>query len=250
MPPIQAAIAEEMAGPIRESRKGDAGMHANLKAKDEMCKLLCLFGLFFLFLHSVAAQEAPAGGQEKGEKKEEEKKPSLPDNLSVLDVFTGASYVHLSGTLPTSAPSSLYGGVFSATYYPAAWFGAVAQYGMYAGRGGMAQNMMWGPRVVLHRDARFVPFAQVLAGYVWSNDVVNGSAGTSSAATIQNFAASVGGGLDMNLAKHISIRLADIDYMLWRQPVPPGFITKASTQNDFRYSGGIIFRFYRPKSAR
>jgi hypothetical protein len=215
-----------------------------------MCKLLCSLGLVFLFLHSAAAQEPPPAAPEEGEKKEEVKKPSLPDDLSVLDAFTGVSYVHLTGTLPASAPSSLYGGVFSATYYPTTWFGAVAQYGVYGRAGGLAQNMMWGPRVVLHRGGTFVPFAQVLAGFVWSNAVVNGSIGTSSAATIQNFAASVGGGLDMNIAKHITIRLGDIDYMLWRQPVPPGYVTKAHTQNDFRYSGGIIFRFYRPKSAR
>jgi len=233
-------------------------MHSIFGAKHPTCKLLCLLGLVFLFLQSAAAQNAPPGApprtppvaQEEGEKQEEAKKPSLPDNLSVLDVFTGVGFVHLGGILPASAPSNLYGGVFSATYYPSTWFGAVAQYGVYTKASGTAQNMMWGPRVVLHRGEMFSPFFQALAGYVWSNAVVNGSTGTSSAATIQNFAASVGGGVDMKVAKHITIRLVDVDYMLWRQPVPPGFTNKAESQSNFRYSGGIIFRFYRPKSAR
>ena len=51
----------------------------------------------------------------------------------------------------------------------------------------------------------------------------------------------VGGGLDVNVSKNVAIRVAEVDYMLTRYTNP---ITSTNNQNNFRYLGGVVFRFH------
>jgi hypothetical protein len=49
-----------------------------------------------------------------------------------------------------------------------------------------------------------------------------------------------GGGIDLPIGKVVAIRLAEIDYVLTRLTNP---LTSTNNQNNFRYVGGIQFRF-------
>jgi hypothetical protein len=55
------------------------------------------------------------------------------------------------------------------------------------------------------------------------------------------FSMAVGGGLDVNVSRNVAIRVAELDYFLTRYTNP---ITSTNNQNNFRYLGGIVFRFH------
>ena len=60
-------------------------------------------------------------------------------------------------------------------------------------------------------------------------------------ATQHPFSMAVGGGLDVNVSKNVAIRVAELDYFLTRYTNP---ITSTNNQNNFRYLGGVVFRFH------
>jgi len=53
----------------------------------------------------------------------------------------------------------------------------------------------------------------------------------------QGFAAAVGGGIDINIARRIAVRAIDIDYVHTK--------TFGSTQNTLRISAGVVYQFGR-----
>ena len=55
------------------------------------------------------------------------------------------------------------------------------------------------------------------------------------------FSMSVGGGVDINVSKNVALRVAEVDYFLTRYTNP---ITSTNNQNNFRYLGGVVFRFH------
>jgi hypothetical protein len=62
------------------------------------------------------------------------------------------------------------------------------------------------------------------------------------------FAMAFGGGLDIGLSRHFAIRAAQVDYLRTQFSATDALTTGLSTslnnsQNSFRYSGGIVFRF-------
>ena len=70
--------------------------------------------------------------------------------------------------------------------------------------------------------------------------IVAGGGTIQASATQHPFTMMVGGGLDLNLNKTIALRLGEIDYMLTRYSNP---IINTNNQNNFRYLGGIVFKF-------
>ena len=50
----------------------------------------------------------------------------------------------------------------------------------------------------------------------------------------------VGGGLDISVSHRVSIRPVEFDYVLSRYSNP---LTSTNNQNNFRYVGGIVFKF-------
>jgi hypothetical protein len=191
-------------------------------------------GLALVFAISASAQK--------------EAKP-MAEGLSTIETFVGISVVHLSKSFVPASPTTMYGGVVSVAYYPSSWFGVVSEYSGVTRGPATAQTLLFGPRIAYNRDGRFSPFAQGLVGFVWSNDHLNGKTGASGDETNQeNAAASIGGGLDVKVSRHIAVRLANVEYILLRQPAA-GFVDTYS-RNGFRYSAGITFRFFGPKSAR
>jgi hypothetical protein len=104
---------------------------------------------------------------------------------------------------------------------------------------------MFGPVVGVHAN-RFNVFAEVLFGGANSNGyatlynqaITGGSSSTSG--TQHPFTMEFGGGLDLNAGKHLAFRLAELDYLLTRFTNP---FTQTNNQNNFRYLGGVVFKF-------
>ncbi len=88
-------------------------------------------------------------------------------------------------------------------------------------------TFMGGPTLSPARENKLVPFVHALFG-----DVHASGSGLSD----NSFGMALGGGLDvLGLHGHIGIRLVQADYLMSR--------FASSTQNNFRYSGGVVFRF-------
>jgi len=105
---------------------------------------------------------------------------------------------------------------------------------------------MFGP-VIRMPAKRVTPFAEVLFGGSntnlygnLSNVIIEGGGTINAVATQHPFTMAFGGGLDVNVNKHVAVRLGELDYVLTRYTNP---ITSTNNQNNFRYLGGIVFRF-------
>jgi hypothetical protein len=124
-------------------------------------------------------------------------------------------------------------------------------------------NFVLGPRYTLHSHSRWMPYAQALfgaaratsstsvtllqGGVIWPPPglIVPPGASQPVDATLQaertGFAMLIGGGLDIKLGKHVSLRPIEADYYLARLP---SFVTGSDTnKNHFRYSAGVNFLF-------
>ena len=123
--------------------------------------------------------------------------------------------------------------------------GGTVPAGTYSGQGNMF-TYLFGP--VLRIPIPVVkPFGEVLFGgsntngYVNLVDSIDGSGGTISKQPTQHpFTMAAGGGVDISISKRISIRPGEVDYVLSRYSNP---LTSTNNQNNFRYCGGIIFKF-------
>ena len=73
-----------------------------------------------------------------------------------------------------------------------------------------------------------------------SNAIIAGGGKINAVATQHPFALAVGGGFDVNMNKHIAFRLGEFDYLMTRYTNP---FTSTNNQNNFRYLGGIVFKF-------
>ena len=113
---------------------------------------------------------------------------------------------------------------------------------------GTAYTYLFGPRLSFRNDSRFTPFVQVLAGGVHAS-AVTASNCTGAACVVlpvqSSFAFTGGGGLDIRLTHHVSIRAVQAEYMMTRfDGVANGVSTGTSaSQNDLRLSSGLLFGF-------
>jgi opacity protein-like surface antigen len=107
---------------------------------------------------------------------------------------------------------------------------------------------LFGPQIKF-RSPKVQPYVHLLVGGAHSNVYGNaftticqptaGACGFSKSPSGNAFAMTVGGGLDIPITSLVSIRPAEIDYLL------TDFNNRfnQSNQNNFRYSGGITFTF-------
>lgn len=133
---------------------------------------------------------------------------------------------------------------------------------------GRTAFFLFGPRVSYKRSARWSPYFQVLFGAAdrsvsKSFDVVTGpdtpglpvatpfdnffpGPGVNITAQVKasqtDFAMTVGGGLDVKIAKRFALRPFAVDYMLTTFPSILNN-NSSNTQNGLRLSAGVIFRF-------
>ena len=116
-------------------------------------------------------------------------------------------------------------------------------YGTFKAQGNLF-TYMFGPQVKF-RAPKFEPFVQFLLGGAHSNVYGNLTKACAGVCVISGspagdaFAMAVGGGFDIPVGKSFEIRPAEIDYLMTR------FTNQFnnSSQSNFRYSGGVNFRF-------
>ena len=119
----------------------------------------------------------------------------------------------------------------------------LTEHGLASGQAnGNMFTYMFGPQVKKH-SGKFQPFGEALFG----------SAHTNAYATIltaegrllqgqgsnSGFAMALGGGLDLQLSKHIALRPVEVDYLFTR--FSANRVNYTASQNNFRYVGGLNF---------
>jgi opacity protein-like surface antigen len=98
-------------------------------------------------------------------------------------------------------------------------------------------SYMFGPRLNW-RMSRVTPYVQFLFGgaYEW------GVGSTTGISTTQNgFAMAAGGGVDINITRHLAVKPLQVEYFMTQLPQLASNLN--SVQNNVRYSAGLVFRF-------
>jgi hypothetical protein len=159
---------------------------------------------------------------------------------SKLELYGSYSYIRFNVNAkvngqPPFQTFNANGGSGELTYNLNNWLGVLGDAGGYwatsATKQGAAFPYLFGPRVSVRRG-KVMPFAQVLLGGVLT------SSGIEQTGWQSHFAMTAGGGIDVKLSKHFSIRPLQADYFLTK--IPDGLNNR---QNNFRFGAGIVFRF-------
>jgi outer membrane immunogenic protein len=126
------------------------------------------------------------------------------------------------------------GAYFSARIGVIGEFGGCKLTGLPSGVTAHELSYLFGPRVYFPMSrGRVFPFVQALFG----GDRFSGGVSGLGSSSTNAFAAAVGGGADVTLTRHISLRAVQVDY----------FYThfNSASQNNFRIQTGIVYRFGR-----
>ena len=138
-----------------------------------------------------------------------------------VELYGGYSFFHLQNS---PGASNLNGFIFSGEYKFAPWVGAVGEVGGDYGGGSSVTTFLVGPQVSF--PARISPFAHILIGGAHYNQPGFGDT---------SFATSLGFGIDTKIASVFKWRIIEGDYVTTR--------FGGSTQNNARFSTGIVFQF-------
>lgn len=149
------------------------------------------------------------------------------------EVFGGYQYFRLNsgvsgvGGVNLNGWNAAFDGFFSKHVGISADFSGA--YGSPFGVSVKAHTFMFGPIVRFPLSERVTPFVHALGGGVHTSA---GFGGFSAAETDGAWAA--GGGLDVGV-KHFNVRIGQFDFLQTR--------IGSQSQNNFRYSAGVVFRF-------
>lgn len=112
-------------------------------------------------------------------------------------------------------------------------FGACKVTGLPSGASAHEMNYLFGPRVHFSSHGRISPFVQALFGGERLSASVTGVAPGSTNA----FAMTAGGGADVTLTPHVSLRAIQVEYLYTH--------FGGASQNNVRVQAGIVWRFGR-----
>jgi opacity protein-like surface antigen len=113
-------------------------------------------------------------------------------------------------------------------------FGACKTTGLPSGVSAHQLNYLFGPRMYFPTShGRVFPFVQALFGGSQFSTSISGFGSASDSALAMAF----GGGADVTLSKHVSLRAAQFDYLYTH--------FGGEGQNNFRIQSGIVYRFGR-----
>jgi hypothetical protein len=148
---------------------------------------------------------------------------AIPSRAQSVDVSVSYSYFRLGG----SGGLNQNGVSGSVAYNYKSWLGLVGDFGGYhASPAGVSLNTytyLFGPRLTLRNATKFNPFVQGLLG---GSHITAGGG--------NQFAYSVGGGVDIGLLPHLALR-PQVDYI--------GLNTAGSHTNCTRVSAGLVVHF-------
>jgi len=169
---------------------------------------------------------------------------AVAQDYSKGEFYAGYQYLHVdvgSSGIDSSWPA---GFNFDGTYYFTKNVGLNADFGynthsFSGGSSAHTYEFLFGPRFKA-RYGKLEPFANV--GFGLAHTSVQPGGGGSNVSD-SAFALALGGGLDVAVAKHFAIRLAEFNYVMTRfattSPVNP---TDQSHQNDFAFGVGVVIR--------
>jgi hypothetical protein len=180
-------------------------------------------------------------------------------NFPRAELFLGYSRFQGVATLKTeNRMVELNGGVATVAFNVTHYLGVVADFGGYgdtklrltqangassrvAPASGAAYTYLSGPRLSYRGYSRIAPFAQVLFGGVHATEVTLSRCTGPLCTPLpgqNSFAMVAGGGFDMGVFRHASIRVIQVEYVLTRfGSLTPGVSTM---QNDLRLSSGLV----------
>jgi opacity protein-like surface antigen len=165
------------------------------------------------------------------------------DQAAKFEAYGGYYYArfNVNANVPGIAPSATYngtGGGGQLEYNVNHWLGVVGDLGGFyatsSGNGSFAGGVftyLFGPRVNL-RHRNVTPFVQTLFGGVRTTDGIAQSTGTEN-----NFAMTAGGGVDVKVSRHVSVRPVQAEYFMTK--IPDGLNNR---QDNLRLGAGIVVR--------
>jgi outer membrane immunogenic protein len=112
-------------------------------------------------------------------------------------------------------------------------FGACKVTGLPSGAFSHEMNYLFGPRAYLSNHGRMIPYVQALFGGEHLSAGVTGLGSASSNA----FAMTLGGGADITLSRHVSLRAIQVEYLYTH--------FGGASQNNMRLQSGIVWRIGR-----
>jgi len=146
--------------------------------------------------------------------------PAQAQDLSKVELFGGFSYTRFH----SSPAINLNGWEVSGQYRFTDWLGGVGDFAGQYGSGASTYTYLFGPQISL--PSRVSPFGHLLVGGAHFGA---GGVGTSS------FSTAIGGGFDVGITDQIYWRAAQVDYLMTQ--------FGGGSQNNFRFSTGILIRF-------
>ena len=171
------------------------------------------------------------------------------------EVFLGYNYVRMNGDNQTPSFSSN-GGSAQLAVKMNKWVSGVFDFGGYHNgvvKGVNIDNTVFsflaGPRVSIRNQSRVTPYFNALFGVVFATASTSVFPATLGSQAVDGrvrgsqdaFATALGGGMDVRITRHVSIRPVALDYFLTRLRLPAE--TSANNQHNLRYSAGINFTF-------
>jgi outer membrane immunogenic protein len=166
-----------------------------------------------------------------------------PPNEIALDY----TYVHTNAPPGGCGCFPMNGGSGSYAYHLGPQFAAVIEVGAVHAANVRASGLdltltsyLAGPRFYYRRPgARFVPYGQVLLGAVRATGGLT-PANANGALSSTNFGSTLGGGVEFNISRYITLRTAQFEYFVTT------FDNKVDGhQNNLRISTGAAYRFGR-----
>jgi opacity protein-like surface antigen len=163
-----------------------------------------------------------------------------------LEAYGGYYYVRFNVNanvpgFPSSATYNGNGGGGQLEYNANNWLGVVgdlAGYGATATTNGAlvggAFTYLFGPRVNFRHHGfsdKVTPFAQTLVGGIWTTKGIGQSASENS------FAMTAGGGIDVKVSRHVSVRPVQAEYFMTK--IPDGLNNR---QDNLRLGAGVVVR--------
>jgi len=150
------------------------------------------------------------------------------------EIFGGYQYTRIDTGISGVDGINLNGWNASLSGYFTKHFGISADFsGAYGSPFGVSTKVhtfMFGPIVHFPNSSKITPFAHVLFGGAHGSASAGGFGGGDT-----DFAWAAGGGLDANLNHRFAVRMAQFDFLQSR--------FGGDSQNNFRYSAGIVLKF-------
>jgi opacity protein-like surface antigen len=140
---------------------------------------------------------------------------------------SGASGVNCQGGSGTGAA------YLSASFGLVGEFGACKVTGLSSGVSSHEMDYLFGPRWYFRSHGRVFPFVQGLVG---GERFTAGATGLGSASS-NAFATALGGGADITLTRHVSLRAVQFDYLYTH--------FGGASQNNYRLQSGLVWRIGR-----